>query len=36
MPGRMVLEMRRTERSLYTEIRRQNGDWVHRSFIVYP
>ena len=36
MPGRMILEMRRTERSLYTEIRRHNGDWVHRSFIAYP
>ena len=36
MPGRMNLEMRQTEQSLYTEIRRQNGDWVHRSFISYP
>lgn len=36
MPGRMSLEMRQTEKSLYTEIRRQNGDWVHRSFISYP
>ena len=33
MPGRMSLETRETEMALYTEIRRQNGAWVHRSFI---
>ena len=36
MPGGMSLKIRRTEQSLHTEIRRQNGDWVHRSFISYP
>ena len=36
MPGGMSLEIRQTEQSLYAEIRRQNGDWVHRSFIAYP
>ena len=36
MPGGMSLEIRQSEQSLYTEIRRQNGDWVHRSFISYP
>ena len=35
MPGRMSLEMRETERALRTEIRRQNGSWVHRSFVAY-
>ena len=35
MPGRMSLEMRETEKALYTEIRRQNGRWVHRSFVAY-
>ena len=33
MPGRMSLETRETEMALYTEIRRRNGPWVHRSFI---
>ena len=33
MPGRMSLETRETEMALYTEIRRQDGLWVHRSFI---
>ena len=36
MPGGMSLGIRQTEQSLYTEIRRQNGNWVHRSFIFYP
>ena len=36
MPGRMSLEMRETEAALYTEVRRRNGRWVHRSFIAYP
>ena len=35
MPGRISLEMRETEKALYTEIRRQNGRWVHRSFVAY-
>jgi hypothetical protein len=35
MPGRMSLEMRETEKALYTEIRRQNGRWIHRSFVAY-
>ena len=29
----MSLETRETEMALYTEIRRRNGPWVHRSFI---
>ena len=33
MPGRMSLATRETGMALYTEIRRQNGPWVHRSFI---
>ena len=33
MPGRMSLETRETGMALYTEIRRRNGPWVHRSFI---
>ena len=33
MPGRMSLETRETETALYTEMRRRNGPWVHRSFI---
>lgn len=33
MPDRMSLETRETETALYTEIRRWNGPWVHRSFI---
>ena len=36
LPGGMSLEIRHTEQSLYTEIRRQNGDRVQRSFISYP
>ena len=36
MPGRMILETRETEKALYTEIRRQSGRWVHRSFIAHP
>lgn len=36
MPGRMSLETRDTEKALYTEIRRHNGHWVHRSFVAYP
>ena len=35
MPGRMSLETRETEMALYTEIRRQDGLWVHRSFIAH-
>ena len=35
MPGRMSLEMRETDKALYTEIRRRNGRWVHRSFVAY-
>ena len=35
MPGRMSLETRETGMALYTEIRRQNGPWVHRSFIAH-
>ena len=35
MPGHMSLEMRETSRALHTEIRRQNGRWVHRSFVAY-
>ena len=35
MPGRMSLETRETEKALYTEIRRQNGLWMHRSFIAH-
>ena len=35
MPGRMRLEMRETKEALYTEIRRRNGHWVHRSFVAY-
>ena len=33
MPGRMSLETRETAMALSMEIRRQNGPWVHRSFI---
>ena len=33
MPGQMSLETRKTGKALYTEIRRLNGPWVHRSFI---
>ena len=36
MPGRMSLEVRETPKALYSEIRRQNGRWVHRSFVAYP
>ena len=36
MPGRMSLEMRETEAALYTEIRRRDGRWLHRSFVAYP
>ena len=35
MPGRMSLETRETGMALYTEIRRQNGPWVHRSFVAH-
>ena len=35
MPGRMSLESRETEKTLYTETRRQHGPWVHRSFIAH-
>ena len=35
MPGRMSLETRETEKALYTGIRRQNGLWMHRSFIAH-
>ena len=35
MPGRMSLETRETGMALYTEIRRRNGPWVHRSFIAH-
>ena len=33
MPGGLSLETRRTETVSYTEVRRGNGRWVHRSFI---
>ena len=33
MPGGTSLETRRTETVSYTEVRRGNGRWVHRSFI---
>ena len=33
MPGRMTLETRASETALYTEMRRSQGLWVHRSFI---
>ena len=36
MPGQMSLQTRKTEKALYTEIRRQNGHWIHRSFVAYP
>ena len=35
MPGRLRLETRETDKALYTEIRRRNGQWVHRSFVAY-
>ena len=35
MPGGMSLEVRETDRALYTEIRHPNGSWVHRSFVAY-
>ena len=35
MPGRMSLETRETEQALYTEIRRRDGRWIHRSFVAY-
>lgn len=33
MPGSMGLETRDSTAALYTEARRRNGKWVHRSFI---
>ena len=35
MPGGMSLEMRETDRALYTEIRGRDGRWIHRSFVAY-
>ena len=33
MPGRMTVETRASEKAFYTEMRRSQGLWVHRSFI---
>ena len=33
MPGRMAVETRASEKAFYTEMRRSQGLWVHRSFI---
>ncbi len=33
MPGRMTVETRASDTAFYTEIRRSQGLWVHRSFI---
>ena len=35
MPGRMSLETRKSDKAMYTEIRRRNGRWIHRSFVAY-
>ena len=33
MPGRVVIETRASDRTLFTEMSRAQGPWVHRSFI---
>ena len=33
MPGRITVETRASDKALYTETRRLQGLWVHRSFI---
>ena len=35
MPGGMSLEMRETDKALFTEMRDRDGRWVHRSYLVY-